>query len=451
MPPNQVIDNLRLSLERLPADVRLKVGFSGGLDSSVLLNGLVRLRPEFPGRSLAAIHVHHGLHPDAHLWEARCEAACAELGVPLERVRIVVDADSASGPEGAARRARYRAFADSLDAGEVLCLAHHLDDQAETFLLQLLRGAGPRGLSAMPAMRPLGDGQLLRPLLFVPRVVLREYAEAEGLQWSEDPSNQDSGLDRNFLRHQVMPLLQSRWPGAARTIARAAGHQAALARAAKALGEEALLQAQGDPGEVLSCKALSQLQPDAARLAIRAWLDRSGFPPPSSALMDRIFDEVIGAAEDANPLVAWRGTEIRRYRGQLYAMPPLETPAAGEVHGWGDMHTPLELAHGRLEAELVAGSGLDASRCVGAKVEVRFRAGGERCRPAGQTQASSLKHWFQHFGVPPWERERVPLVYLDAELAAVPGRWICQGFQPAAGHPGWRLRWCGTKDRGRGV
>lgn len=435
-----LIEVLRESLQFAPPRARLLVGYSGGMDSHVLLHGLRQLVNSMEGCALRAVHVNHGLHPQAGDWEAHCGLVCNHLGVPLEAIRVDVAGGNARGPEAAARQSRYHAFAGVLRGDEVLCLAHHLDDQAETFLLQLLRGAGPEGLSAMPDYAVFGSGGLLRPLLKATRSDIRRYAEQHGLRWVEDPSNRDLRFDRNYLRHEIFPRLFVRWPAATRTIARAARHQAAVARAALALGESARAGAQGANDETLDCASLAELEREVAALAIRAWLTRRGFPPPAEKFMERIFEEVIGAREDASPLVRWSGVEIRRYRGRLYALAPMARTDAGTVRPW-NFRTPLDFAHGRLEATRVTGGGLDAARCAGGAVEVRFRRGGERCRPAGRSQSSPLKHWLHQHGIPPWERGRIPLIYVDAELAAAAGLWVCAGFEAGAGKPGWLLHW----------
>ncbi|HEY5701217.1 MAG TPA: tRNA lysidine(34) synthetase TilS [Gammaproteobacteria bacterium] len=438
MTSNPVIDALRESLELAPPRAPLLVGFSGGLDSHVLLHGLSTLCSAAAAGPLRAVHVHHGLHANADAWQEHCESVCQDLQVPLTVARVDVR-DNAQGPEAAARQSRYEAFEAQLARNEILCLAHHENDQAETFLLQLLRGAGPQGLSAMPVYTEFAAGGLLRPLLGASRSGICDYAEQSGLRWVEDASNADLRYDRNYLRHEVAPVLRARWPGAMRTIARAARHQAAIARIANALGDAASLSAAGD-GDTLDCAALVRLDRDIATLAVRAWLARGGYSSPTAKLMNRIFDEVIGAGEDANPLVAWRGVEVRRYRGRLHAMAPLAQADVDAVVPWNPPES-LELPHGRLEASPATGAGLDAGRCARGGVEVRFRSGGERCRPAGQTQSSTLKHWFQQQGIPPWKRDRVPLIYVDSELAAVAGVWICAGFESAPGEPGWLLRW----------
>ncbi len=438
MSSDPVTAALRRCLETLSAATRLKVAFSGGVDSHVLLHALAGLEG-VPGRHpLSAIHVNHGLHPDADDWTAHCERVCRDLGVPLTVARVEVEANAKEGPEAAAREARYRALEQRLQNDESLLLAHHLDDQAETFLLQLLRGAGPAGLSAMPAAAELGRGRLLRPLLEVTRDEIRRYADAHELRCLDDPGNRELRYDRNYLRHEIMPRIRKRWPGAARTIARAAGHQAALARMARELGAKAMAQAEG--GVALSCKALGGMSPDQARLALRAWIGVRGFSPPSKKVLDRILAEVVTAAADAEPLVAWSGAEVRRYQGMLFVMPPLPPAEPERVEAW-DGRRPLWLPQGQLSALPAKGRGIKTERLRGGAVEVRFRRGGERCRPAGVSRSSTLKSWFQRRGVPPWERDRIPLIFIDGELAAVAGRWVCEGFECAPDEDGTLLQW----------
>ncbi|MDH3411035.1 MAG: tRNA lysidine(34) synthetase TilS [Gammaproteobacteria bacterium] len=438
MSSDSVTDAVDRCLETLPKDTRLMVAFSGGVDSHVLLHALAQANAARGGRALFAIHVNHGLHPDAGAWALHCEQVCRALGVPLEVVAVQVSKKPKQGPEAAARDARYAAFERRLKAGDVLLLAHHLDDQAETFLLQLLRGAGPAGLSAMPVQATLGSGRLLRPLLEVSREDVHAYAKSFSLEFIDDPSNAEMRYDRNYLRHEIIPRLAKRWPGVSRTIARAAGHQAALARMARELGAEALNAA--EDGVTLSCKALSRMSPDSARLALRAWLEGRGFSPPSKVMLERILQEVVAAAADAEPLVTWSGVEVRRYQGALYVMGRVPRAEPDWVMAW-DGRAAVALPQGRLSALPATGRGITASLCRPGHLELRFRRGGERCRPQGQDRSSTLKAWFQRRGVPPWERDRIPLIFIDGELAAVADRWVCEGFQCAAGEKGVLLEW----------
>jgi tRNA(Ile)-lysidine synthase len=223
---------LSIDVDALPADARVLVGYSGGLDSAVLLHLLAR---RLPLQRLRALHVHHGLHPEADAWARHCEDMCAQLGIVFDMVRVEVARDAGDGLEAAARHARHAAFAAALEEGEVLALAHHRDDQAETFLLRALRASGVEGLAAMRAWRPYAKGFLWRPLLAQPRAAVLAWAQAEQLRWIDDTSNADTDLDRNFLRHRVLPVLRERWPHAEATFARCA---ALAAEAADLLEDE---------------------------------------------------------------------------------------------------------------------------------------------------------------------------------------------------------------------
>lgn len=428
------------ALAALPAAGRYRVALSGGADSLALLHGLASLPGRLAPARIDAVHVHHGLHPQADRWAEFCRGICADLDLALEVLRIDARPAPGESPEAAARRARYDALASILAPGDALCTAHHQRDQAETLLLQLLRGAGPAGLAAMPAHGPLGAGLLLRPLLGFRAEALRDYLVAAGLDWVEDPGNRDRRFDRNYLRHEVLPLLEARWPGAPRTLARAAGHQADALAIADALAEADLAGALDPAGGTLSCPVLASLPGPRARNLLRHWLNRRGLPPPGAAHVRAILEELLSARADATPLVRWPGAEVRRHRDALHALAPLPCHDRSRVLAWRPGE-PLALPHGALEATASEGRGLSAARCAEAAVEIRFRRGGERFRPAGRRHSTTLKRLLQTTALPPWLRERVPLVYLDGELAAVAGIWVAAGHAAQAGEKGWLLRW----------
>ena len=420
------------------------VAFSGGLDSSVLLYALHacagRLQAE-----IGAVHVNHGLQAHAALWEAHCRQVCAALGVRY--VSLPVDATPAPGesPEAAARTARYAALANWLPAGHCLLTAQHRDDQAETLLLQLLRGSGVHGLAAMPESSPFGNGLHLRPLLDHPRSDLHAWALATGLAWVEDPSNLDTAFDRNFLRAAVLPVLRQRWPAAASSLARSAGH---CAEAADLVGQLAELDLQHVPGPqagTLSVAGLRSLPVARCRNVLRHWIRaRSGSFPPASILA-HILHDVLASRHDAEPCVRHARHEIRRYRDTLYLLPQQTAPLPLEDIPWSlTAPLPLPQAGGVLRATPGTGCGIRKSLLAAHAVQVRWRQGGERCRPAGRRHHHSLKKLFQAQGIPPWERERIPLIYIGDELAVVAGLWVCEPFQAGPADAGLRIEW----DRG---
>ena len=399
---------MALTLPAAPGDGPVAVAFSGGLDSTVLLH-LAAADPALRARGLRALHVDHGLHPDSARWADACGDLCAGLGVAFESRRVTVG-DRGDGLEAAARAARHGAFHDSQHEGELIALAHHRDDQAETLLLRLLRGSGD-GLGAMRSLRPFGRGWLWRPLLALPRSRLHEYAAQHGLHWIEDPSNASEHHDRNFLRHQVMPLLLQRWPQADASFASSAGLLATQQDLLAAGDATRLAQVQGFDPASLSVPALLA-QPDAwRRRLLRRWVSDLGLPMLSSHALDTISAELLPARTDARAEFAWSGAVIRRWRDLLHAGRPLP-PLPEAYHATWDGTTALALPGGDLLQ-------LSPALAFDAPLDVRARTGGERLVLPGRRHSSELKHVLQDLGVPPWQRARLPLLFAaDGELLA---------------------------------
>ena len=431
-----------VALSAFPDMRRWLVAYSGGLDSHVLLDAARHALAADAPVALHAVHVHHGISPDADRWQAHCERACAGMGIPLrvERVQVTV---AGHGLEAAARIARYRAFANCLRAGDGLLLAHHMDDQAETVLLRLLRGAGAAGLAGMPASRPLGAGMLVRPLLSVPRAALRRYADERGLAWVEDASNRSSTPDRNYLRHQVLPAISARWPAYRDSFARAGQLCRRSARIDAELAASDCAAAERDGG--LCVAALQALSAPRRANALRHWLSARAATPPSLAQLEVIDAELLSAAVDATPCVRWSGTVLRRHRGVVYAMAALPAPPAAGALRWDPSRLWRMPEAGTLSARAALGCGL--RRRQGERWEIRFRTGGERCRPwrrtprAGAEASRPLKKLLQERGVPVWLRDRVPLLFSAGRLAAVADLWLCEGFAAEPAEAGWQLRW----------
>ncbi len=438
--PAQLLARLAL----LPPAHRYWVAYSGGCDSTVLLHALAALQDQLPVE-VRALHVNHHLHPAAPQWAEHCHRVCEALDIPLYEINVDARGSKGESPEAAAREARYRIFTEMLQEGDGLLLAHHRDDQAETLLLQLLRGSGPRGLAAMPSQRPLGAGWLGRPLLGFTREALCQYAGAEGLAWIDDPSNFDTEYDRNFLRQEIMPLLQQRWPSAASTLARAAGHQAESVELLHQLAEADGQHCAGSRAETLRIEPLTQLTPERQRNLLRYWIDSvNHLPLPDQQRLHRILDEVIPAAEDAQPCIAWPGGQVRRYAGLLYLLAADPQPLVGPLH-W-DLTGTLELDDGRqLHAVTTRGKGLQMELQGNSGISVRFRQGGEVCRPAGRGHQHELKKLFQEWGVPPWERPRVPLLYVGEDIAAVVGYCICEPYHVADQQAGLKIELTGSR------
>jgi tRNA(Ile)-lysidine synthase len=420
-------------------DTPLKVAFSGGLDSCVLLHALCRLRESTPLR-LSALHVDHGLQPASADWARFAEQACARLDVPCTVERIHVADVGGHGLEAAARHARYASLARHVASGEVLLTAHHGDDQAETVLLQLLRGAGIHGLAGMREMTVFSAGRMARPLLGFSRAQLAGYAQREKLHWIEDASNRDPRFARNYLRHRVFPLLQERWPGAARQMARSAGLAAEAAELVDFLAESDWHSCRVENGLALSVTALRRLSRPRQRNLVRYWLRAQGFQAPSALHLAHILAQVAHEPRTRQAVIRWPEAEVCRYRDVIVALRPrTETDSALRIP-WNPA-LPLTIPGvGLLRAVAAQGDGLSRERIGQLPLTVGLRQGGETCRLPGRAHSHKLKKILQEAGVPPWERSRLPLVYVDGELAAIGDRWVCEPYAARAGEAGWKLR-----------
>ena len=409
MPQLSLSDRLDSALAKLPPGA-LAVGYSGGADSSVLLHTLAR-SASARARGLRAIHVDHGLHADSAAWSEHCRAVAAELDVALDVVRVEVERNRGTGLEDSARVARRAAFARLLLPGEILALAHHRNDQAETVLLKLLRGAGPEGLGGMRDLRGFGAGHLWRPLLAESRSTLLAYAHEYELHWLDDPSNSDMTLRRNFLRGDILPRLRTRWRDADAALA----HSAVWARSAADFidseARKALAKMQGLDLATLFWRDWLAL-PDALRdPVLRLWLRELRLDEPAHFHVGELERQLRDSGEDRLPCVRFGDSELRRYRDLLYALHPLPAvPVDWETQWDGSGALPLP-AGGQLE--------LAPPQKFEPPLVVRYRRGGERIRPAGSAHTRELRLLLQEAGMPPWLRGHIPLVFRDGELIAV--------------------------------
>lgn len=409
----------------------LCVAYSGGPDSTALLHALASL-PLARARGLRALHIDHRLHPDSANWAAHCQMFSASLGVACDVFHAEVDRQSGIGLEAAARHARYAIVANHLHAGERLLLGHHQDDQVETVLLKLLRGAGLEGLGGMRSQRPLGRGIAWRPLLGLPRDVLRDYVDTQGLPCIHDPSNDDTRLARNHLRHEILPLLREHWPQATASIT----HSAALCRAAAdTLQQEwlvALENLRDDTTNSLDAPGWLAL-PAALRDPLLAhWLHAQGLPAPTTAQRQQI-ERQCTAQDGQLPCISWPGVELHVWKNRLWAMTPRSDPNLVEDMLW--QGEPLRLTdHGLLR--------LEPAVRLPIPLHVRWRRGGERLKPVGDRHTRELRSLFQAGAIPPWQRDACPLLYEGDELIAVADRWLSARaeaiFQQAGAQPRWQ-------------
>jgi tRNA(Ile)-lysidine synthase len=432
--------------------VELCVALSGGLDSTSLLAAAAALRGS-KGLAVRAVHVHHGIHPNADRWSKHCEKVAARAGVPLTVVRVRVARARGASLEAVAREARYAALAKELRQDEVLLTAHHEDDQLETVLLQLLRGAGIAGLAAMPEVASFAKGRLVRPLLACSRAELESWARTQGLSWVEDDTNADERLDRNYLRRQVLPAMRARWPSAAASVSRSARHAGEARRLLDALALADVERAAN--GAALSVQRLRALDEDRRRNAVRFWIARAGFALPDTRRLGEIVGPLLDARVGANPEVSWNGVRAWRYADRLSieAAPKRNVPVGGSTArgkssangceppgvglsppgatpwNWSTLATlPLDGDGGALAIKPDRHGPLDLD-ALPETLTVRARVGGERLRPSRGRPTKTLKALLQEARVPPAERARLPLLFAADRLIAAGDRWLDASVQ----------------------
>ena len=421
---------------------RFLVAFSGGMDSTVLLHSLAASADKHR-TPILALHINHGLHDEAPEWEAHCRSLAAGLGVPFVSEAVEVDDKSGLGLEAAARQARYDAFRPFVEEGDWLLSAHHEDDQAETLLLNLMRGSGLAGLAGIGAIQSFARGMLVRPLLGVSGASIEVYAEEHELRWIDDPTNLDTRFDRNFLRQEIIPALAQRWPGVSERLGRSAELAGEASELLNDLAELDLAAVStGAKPDRLDINGLKSLSEKRQRNVLRHAARKCGLPAPPATRLYQITHELIPAREDAQPLVGWPGAEIRRYRDKLYLLAettPEEKLAVTELVPDGCW---LDLGGGKGQMRLEAGvdGGIDRE-AVKRGLSLRFRQGGEEFCPAGRKRTHKLKKLLQEDGVVPWMRQCIPLLYSRDRLVAVGDLWVAADASKADGYGvQWRNR-----------
>ena len=435
--PSALLASIESLVPRTSAE--LCVAYSGGLDSTVLLHALARAIADRAHYTMRVAHVDHQLHPDSARWREECGRVAQSLRIEFVPLVVSVTASPELGVEAAAREARYAALREILKPNEVLLTAHHADDQLETMLMALMRGAGLRGLSGVPSVQIFGGGWLARPLLEFGRAELEEWARTERLQWLEDPSNENTSFDRNFLRKRVLPTLRERWPAAAHSATRSTAHLREAGRLLDVLAA-ADLEAVAI-GDCLGMARLANLAPARRRNVLRHWIRQHGVRVPSTRKLATIERDLLIAREDRLPCVEWDGVEVRRHRGLLYCMrqrPPFESADTLTWNVSQVLELPAQL--GRLRVQRDPLGGLALAR-LPAALQVHFRHGGEELQPAGDPHHRKLKKLLQDAHVLPWWRDRVPLIYAAERLVAVGDLWIAEEFAARGGEDAVRIVW----------
>ena len=401
------------------------IGYSGGVDSHVLLHlcaSNLKLKP-----LITAVYVHHGLQIAADAWAEHCQKTASLLGVHCQVLRVNAKPTHGESPEEAARNARYSALQTLMNSDDVLMVAQHRDDQIETVLLQLLRGSGLRGLSAMPESIFFGQGSLLRPLLNIAKSTIDAYAQTHGLSWVEDPSNQSQDYDRNYLRNTILPLLKQRWPACDKTVARSARHCADAQVVISAVSEQLFLHVFNNDDQTLSISQLTTYPIHKQALIIRHWFQYLKLKMPSSAFIARVQTEILSSRVDSDPIVSRQHYEVRRYRDKLYCLSTV-VPEQFATVTWPAGQLSLAISNDKTLICLPSSTGINRELWQQATIKVCARQGGEKIRLPGRSGHHTLKKLFQEADIPTWERENLPLVYIDGQLAAVADLWVSADF-----------------------
>ena len=429
----------------------LYVGYSGGLDSHVLVHVMVELVGK---KKITVVHVNHQLSADSDIWQEHCEDICLELGVDIICKTVSIK-NRGTGIEDAAREARYGIFEKLLKKNDLLILAHHADDQIETMLFRLFRGSGIKGMSGMPISRLLGNGELFRPLLPFFRRDLESYALANQINWIEDDSNLDVAFDRNFIRHKLIPTINERWPNSSFQLNRSANIFAESDFLINVLAQKdfaIVTEVSERVGWSISIDKLNGFETIRQKNILRYWFNLHNLTLPSYAVLDNALDQMIGSKADAEPIVSWGDLQLRRFNKKLYLLPfNFDDPNYSFKKKKG-----LEL----LEKYSIKRDGSSqlilpdsSSLCVKRKIkgglkmdfkknlEIRFRSGGERCKPKGRSGSNTLKKLFQEYSLEPWLRNNIPLIYIDNHLAAVGDLWVCDEFCAEPDELGIQLEW----------
>ena len=431
----------KLSLEKFN---RIVIAYSGGLDSTVLLHKLNSIAKY--KKDIIALHINHGVSPNSNIWLNHCKEFCSLLEIDFVALEISIDKEKKIS-ENSLREKRYKSFSSFLKIGDVLCTAHHLDDHIETIFFRIMRGTGIKGLSGIEQFSNFGDIDLIRPLLSYSKEDLLDYAKKHNIEWIEDESNEDLSYSRNFIRKKIIPNLRNKnWPSYLLSLSylsdRAKEANEVLEEIADIDFENCLIEA-----SILSIPKLKELSKGRAKNVLFRWLKSKSEVSIPYKLINEIYKNIIFARKSSKPSLSFRkkrnnGTfTIKRFNDCLYYIPSAETECLSSSESWDwDLKYPLVLPTGVLYTKEISSEGMSLE-LVKNRIYIKGRNGGERCKPLGRSKSQKLKKLFQEHNVPPWIRDRIPLIYVGNEIAAVSDLWVCEAFKAKKGEKGIVLKW----------
>ena len=437
-------DNFLSDLNQFPASGKFWLAYSGGMDSSVLLHLFYSNKNKI-NQNIEVVYINHGLQKEANDWGEFCKNQCQQYELPFTQLEIDKDCPKGASVEAWAREERYSLIETVMNENDVLFTAHHQDDQVETFFLQALRGAGPRGLASMPLIKKQANAFHARPLLNYSYDKLKRYAEENELSWCVDKSNSDCRYDRNYFRHEVIPVIEERWPAYRETISRLIKNQSECKALLDEIACSDIKLAQHKGTTSLDLDVIKELSLERQKNLIFVWLKGLNLDSPGSRNVEQIISDVICSTVDKAPCVNWKNVEVRRYKNLLYA---LETMAKHDInmeYDWKPENV-LNILDDTLLAMPERGKGISKLKTKNADFVVRYRQGGEKIHPDNMAQSKTVKQLFQEYSVLPWLRDRIPLIYINGDLAVIPGFCIDKNYSADKDEPSWNIQWSGYEN-----
>ncbi len=431
-------------LNQFSTSEKFWIACSGGMDSSVLLHLFYSSKNKI-NQDIEVIYVNHGLQEEANDWAVFCEKQSLQYDIPFIQLQVTEGCPKGSSVEAWAREKRYSLIEDVMNKNDVLFTAHHQDDQVETFFLQALRGAGPRGLASMPLVKKYAKALHARPLLKYSRSDLKHYAEENNIIWQNDKSNLDVRYDRNYFRHKLIPVIEQRWPAYKETISRLIKNQNESRILLDEIAKDDIKLAQHKNTRSLDLDVVQKLSTERQKNLIFVWLKEMNLNSPGSKNIDQIVSDIIYSATDKSPCVNWESVEVRRYKNLLYASEMISEHNVNIEYTWKPENV-LNISDETLIAISEYGKGISKLKTENADFVVRYRQGGEKIRPDNLSHSKTVKQLFQEESVLPWLRDRIPLIYINGDLAVIPGFCIDENYSADKNESSWDIHWSGYEN-----